>query len=350
MTNNTYYINTPAKVGCLITWARGLLLKLYIPHLAISLFLIFGIGMNTVNAQACCSGGVPLGGSIGLGTAESKRLELMFTYDYNSINTLMDENEILRDDTRSRNTQSTILEVNYGLNQRITFTAILPYVRQVRVIQSHENERNITSVQGFGDALFLVKLNLLTDLRFAGMQWVLGIGPKLPTGRTNHLNNDGLALAADMQPGSGSLDGILWSYFQYSKFNLTNLSLFTVSTYRHSGENKNYNQSQVIKFGNEYQLSMGFNYSIYRTWNVDIFSMIRYRYQTEDMIDGSVFPSSGGEWVYVIPGIGIEFSPGISMRFSADLPLYRNLIGTQLTTNFKFTAALTVQLPKFNPK
>jgi hypothetical protein len=68
------------------------------------------------------------------------------------------------------------------------------------------------------------------------------------------------------------------------------------------------------------------------------------------MIDGSVFPSSGGEWVYVIPGIGIEFSPGISMRFSADLPLYGNLIGTQLTTNFKFTAALTVQLPKFNPK
>lgn len=30
-------------------------------------------------AQTCCSGGVPLGGSLGLGTAESKSFQLLFT-------------------------------------------------------------------------------------------------------------------------------------------------------------------------------------------------------------------------------------------------------------------------------
>lgn len=145
------------------------------------------------NAQTCCSGGVPLGGNLGLGAAEGKSLQVLATYDYNAINDLVSFSDQLEDDTRSRTTHSSIIELNYGFNQR--------------------------------------------------------------------------------------------------------------------------------------------------------FSFARYRFQDEDLIDGGVFPSSGGQWVYVIPGININFSPTWSMRLSGDIPLYRKLEGTQLTTSVKFAAAILFNIP-----
>jgi hypothetical protein len=153
-------------------------------------------------AQTCCSGGVPLGGSLGLGTAESQSLQVLVTYDYNAINDLVSFSERLDDDTRSRTTQSSIIEINYGLY-----------------------------------------------------------------------------------------------------------------------------------------------YSTFVKRPVDFSTFIRYRKQTEDLIDGGVFPSSGGQWVYAIPGVNISFSPSWLFRLSGDVPLYRKLDGTQLTTSYKITAALLFNIP-----
>src|SRR6056297_4013608 len=81
-------------------------------------------------AQTCCSGGVPLGGSLGLGAAESKSLQVLVTYDYNAINDLVSFSDQLEDDTRSRTTQSSIIEVNYGINQRWSLTGVVPFIKQ----------------------------------------------------------------------------------------------------------------------------------------------------------------------------------------------------------------------------
>ncbi len=76
-----------------------------------------------------------------------------------------------------------------------------------------------------------------------------------------------------------------------------------------------------------------------------VFTFLRYRKQSEDLIDGGVFPSSGGEWVYAIPGVNITFSPWLTSILSADFPLYRKLEGTQLTTSYKITVALLFNIP-----
>src|SRR6056297_801635 len=91
------------------------------------LVLVFP-GIST--AQTCCSGGVPLGGSLGLGAAEKKSLQVLVTYDYNAINDLVSFSDQLEDDTRSRTTQSSIIEVNYGINQRWSLTGVVPFIKQ----------------------------------------------------------------------------------------------------------------------------------------------------------------------------------------------------------------------------
>lgn len=300
----------------------------------------------TISAQTCCSGGVPLGGSLGLGAAEGKSLQVLVTYDYNAINDLVSFSDQLDDDTRSRTTHSSIIELNYGINQRFSFTTVVPFIRQTRTIQGYNGIENYTATQGLGDVVFLAKYRLINPGILSEVDWVVGAGPKVPTAKTNFTNNQGLVLPADMQPGSGSIDGIFWSYFLKSRLlNNPNLGLAAVTVFRYSGENKNYNTTQTYRFGNEFQLSMGLNYSFFLKWPVDVFAFARYRFQDEDIIDGGVFPSSGGQWVYVIPGININFSPSWSMRLSGDIPLYRKLEGTQLTTSAKFAAAILFNIP-----
>ena len=257
----------------------------------------------------------------------------------------MDISKRLNDNTRSRTTRSSIIEINYGLNQRLTLTGVVPFIRQERKVQSFGGTEDLTVASGLGDIVFLVKYRLIDNFKNPNLEWVIGAGPKFPTGRTDHTNNEGLVLAADMQPGSGSLDGIFWSYFQKSKFIVPNLSLMAVTTFRYSGENKNYNETQTYKFGNEFQASLGLNYSLFAKWPIDVFSYLRYRKQAEDLIDGNTFPSSGGQWIYAIPGININFAPRLSVRLSGDFPIYRKLKGTQLTTSYKFTAAVLYRLP-----
>jgi hypothetical protein len=311
----------------------------------VGLLIMFTVPFR-VSAQACCSGGIPLGGSLGLGAADSKSLQVLLTYDHNIINDLVSFLELLDDQTRSRSTHSSLLEINYGLNRRLSVAGVFSYIRQSRSIEAFGGHKDITSTQGLGDVVFLLKYRLTNPEKDSNIDLIIGGGPKFPTAKTNFTNNQGLLLSADMQPGSGSIDGIFWAYFFKGQFlNNPNLGLASVATYRYSGENKNYFNTQTYRFGNELQLNIGLNYNLFIKKPVDVFTFFRYRLQSEDLVDGGVFPSSGGEWVYAIPGVNINFSPWITTRISGDFPVYRKLEGTQLTTSYKLTIAFQFNIP-----
>lgn len=316
-------------------------------YAALLFSLCFNLTPNYSFSQACCSGGVPLSGvlGIGLGSTDYKSLQLMLTYDYNNLSTLMDGGQILEDQIRQRTTNSTILEINYGLSKRISLTALLPYIKQSRSINSFGGSTSVTSTKGIGDGLILMKYRLLDPLKVPGVDLVIGGGIKFPTGKTNSVNEDGFILVADMQAGSGSLDGIFWFYYQQTNFMIPNLSLISVTTYKVSGTNNSYNSSQNYKFGNEFQTNLGFSYSLFARVPISLFSFFRYRTQKIDLIDGNTYSGSGGKWAYLIPGVNIDISPAFSLRVSVDLPLYRKLNGTQLTTTYKITSSLLYRFP-----
>lgn len=319
-------------------------------------FLMTSIFIQDALGQACCSGGVPVGGTLGLGTAEPGSVQFLLTYDHNVIRDLMDTKTLLADDTRSRLTRSFLMEVNYGIHERFALTVVMPYVRQERSIREYNNQIGFTQAQGLGDMVFLLKYRIMNAPNNSDSEWLIGAGPKIPTGRTDFRNNLGLAMVADMQPGSGSVDGMFWTFFQQSKFLLKPMSLLGIVTYRASGKNRNYNQTQVYQFGNEFQANMGINYNLFVHWPIDVFVFGRYRSQTVDLIDGNTFPGSGGKWVYAIPGLSVHFSPDLSIRVWADFPLYRSLNGSQLTTTYKYSLSLFFNLsnkdraPVFNLK
>lgn len=333
----TYSEKSTTSVGIRIQ-VHGLLLLV--------LTLFFAVIPNfPIYSQACCSGGVPVGGTIGLGTADAKSVQILITYDHNIINDLMDRRNLLEDATRSRQTRSMILELNYGLTDRWAITGFIPYVRQERLINGFQGNEEFTSTQGLGDIILLLKYRMLNPEKYQNMDWIVGLGPKLPVGKSNFTNPLGLTLVADMQPGSGSLDGFFWTFFQKSKFLSNHLSLVAISTYRKSGANKQYNEVQTYQFGDDFQVNLGINYNFFVRMPVDIFLLGRYRSQTVDVIDDNVFPGSGGKWIYLIPGFNLNLGQNTAFRASIDLPVYRDLMGTQLTTTYRYTLAFFINLP-----
>ncbi|MFK7923010.1 MAG: hypothetical protein AB8H47_13690, partial [Bacteroidia bacterium] len=116
---------------------------------------------------------------------------------------------------------------------------------------------------------------------------------------------------------------------------------FALSTFRYSGTNPTYNNVQSYRFGNEFQLQAGISDRILLgKLMLDPSIMLRYRTVGTDQIDGNEFASTGGHWLDIIPGLQFNIGQQAYWRISANIPVFRSLAGTQLTTSHKITMAL----------
>ena len=74
------------------------------------LFVIGTLGLPAfLHGQACCSGGTPLSGSLGLQNLEGQSVLLEVNYDYNTQHDLVSGSSKLNDNPRRRNTHSILL-------------------------------------------------------------------------------------------------------------------------------------------------------------------------------------------------------------------------------------------------
>jgi len=153
-------------------------------------------------SQSCCSGGVPISSNIGLPLASKNTWQVSVSYDLNLLNTLQDGRNKLNNNTRKRITHTALTQIGYSLNDRISFDALIPYVRQEREISPIGLASTFSSTQGLGDIVLLGKIRVIK-------KYQIGFGLKLPNGSTNE--QEGIfTLSADLQPGSGSWDVIYW--------------------------------------------------------------------------------------------------------------------------------------------
>ncbi len=307
------------------------------------------LAMTSKAYGQCCSGGVPISGTLGLSVSDAKSWQFLLTYDYNAMNDLLEGSHVLDDNSRKRSTHSILLEANYGLTKRITLTAMSTFVRQERSVTTFDNQTHFTSTQGIGDGLFLFKYRLILPEGNSNYSFSIGAGPKIPIGRTDFTDQNGLALPADMQPGSGAWDLLLWSHFERYHLFLKNFNLAAVFTYRYTGTNSDYFGVQAYRFGNEFSFSLqpGYRFSL-GSQVFDGLLTIMYRHQDEDLVDGETFPNSGGDFLYMIPGLAYNLTPEFSFRFSGYIPLYRNPGGTQLTTSYKLIVAVSYTIRNKN--
>ncbi len=293
-------------------------------------FLFFQTGMT----QTCCSGGVPLAANLGLPPSNSQALQFRLSYDLNVLETLKSGRDKLSDNARSRRTHSALFEIGYSFSKRLSVDAFFSYVRQVREINQLGNN-DITSTNGVGDGILLLKYKIYSSPDNVNILST-GLGIKAPIGKSDIRRDDGLAIVADLQPGSGAWDGIFWNQFIHQLAWRQSMSVSALATYSYKGENTNYLGSQTYRFGDELQLAVGLNDRLfYKNAIVDPSLEIRYRKAGKDKVNNNDFPNTSGEWVFISPGLSYWFNPDWSFNVSLTLPIYANIEGTQLTPSLR---------------
>jgi hypothetical protein len=307
-------------------------------------FLFLFIVNHFSYSQTCCSGGVPLSANIGLPAGEVGSWQFSLSYDYNQLKTLKSGNIELVDKLRERLTQSILFETGYTFNKRFSLDLFLSYVRQERHIFSPLGT-NSTITNGVGDGVLLFKYNFLPDNPTTTV--LAGIGPKIPFGATDKTSENGIALPADLQPGSGAWDGVFWGTFSQSLGFRPSMSITVTSTYRATGVNPDYLGSIEYEFGNDLQIITGIadRFVIGSSiWDPSI--SFRYRKAQRDINNGVEIDATGGEWVFLIPGLKYSINPELSINASMEIPLYSFVNNTQLTPTNRFTVGLYFKIYK----
>jgi len=193
-----------------------------------------------------------------------------------------------------------------------------------------------------GDAILIVKYCLITQTLWEPYQLVIGGGGKAPFG-SNSLRSQGLALNADMQPGTGSWDGIGWMLFSYI-LRSQNMHFVIMNSYKMRSYAERFGSNDNYEFGNELNSILGVQGPAFNKFSYGL--KLKYRNLVQDLRNGSLMPSTGGEWLNAEMGLTYQISDRFSIQAAGELPLYRNVAGTQPTTSYILNTSLFFSLNK----
>ncbi|RDC57754.1 transporter [Pedobacter chinensis] len=94
----------------------------------------------------------------------------------------------------------------YFINSKLEINAILPYVSN-----SERYNGYTSSISGIGDANLYAGYHLIQKQNDNfKQQLIAGVGIKLPTGKNDFKNNEGIRYSSLMQAGTGSTDGFVY--------------------------------------------------------------------------------------------------------------------------------------------
>lgn len=297
-----------------------------------------------VKAQTCSCAGAPLISTQSTGASSAGNLLLGITYEYHDISTLYSGTTQLADETVTRNTQSVLFEVNYGFTDRLSISGTFSYVDKDRTTGLHTSSGGTTvTTTGLGDGVFMLRYVIRQQTIWNRYHLAVGAGTKAPLGTTS-LQRNGFTMNADMQPGTGAWDGVIWSYAAASLLPYSTFNISMINSYRHTGANDRFAEGDSYRFGNELVSNLGVSNQL--IGDLSFMLSLRYRSTSTDQLNNNSLPNTGGKWISVIPNLNYAISELISVRLSGQIPVYQNLNGTQPTTTFAISGSLFINFSR----
>ena len=302
------------------------------PLLKIALFLILvSISHSYLDSQTCSCAATALFDPVEYSTLKNRKWRFELTYKYHAINDLVEGTKKVLDDTRRRRTaQSLILDIRYALLRSLTLRAVISFARQGRDVGI--SEAAPVNAQGLGDGLLTIQYSPLHYSQTSRTEIALGGGIKVPMGKS-HARIIGIA-SEDMQPGTGSWDGIIWGYASQIVPLLKGLEIFAGVSARFNGSNtRNYS------FGNEIISTIGTRLQTKKELGFSL--LARYRWAGADSLLEGQIPNTGGQWVYLVPSITVNITRNWGVKTEGEIPIYRKLNGfRQFTSTYSISVSV----------
>ncbi|MFQ5676878.1 MAG: hypothetical protein ACE5G1_13360 [bacterium] len=284
--------------------------------------------MNTrpTQAQGCCTPGTSALSGAERGLTSPHTFKVALSYQYNALDQAYQGNTPVEDLLQRTATVQTVnLDLEYGLVDRVSVLAIASFGTKRKRFSTTSAVGSFTETteyraMGFGDVTLLGKYQLVKPSIFNAFEIAIGGGAKLPVGSYTKKEN-GVRLAIDLQPGTGAADLLGW-FFISRAFLKHHTTLSASLLYRYAGANPD-----GYKFGNEWLPTLAVELQP-RTW-LGLSLLVRARIANKDFAEGRFLPSTGGQTYFIVPTI-IYREGRFAIRVYKQIPIYRDLIGTQL--------------------
>ena len=239
----------------------------------------------------------------------------------------------------------------YGITPDFMVLAVIPYKNGMTTGELRQNPDGTLDLDtggagrasGLGDVALLGRYTFLkkeTPDTTTVMAGVAGI--KFATGNTNARTNSGEFLDSHLQPGTGSTDYLLGLSYSHSLQRLSfsaNL-LGTITTEGKFGTTKH-------EFGNALNYDASGKYRIapeaFSPTKPQLFAAlgINGEVRQREKEDGVAVPDSGGNTVYLSPGLQLVLAPHWVVEASYQHAIYHKLNGTQLGETYKAITGVT---------
>jgi hypothetical protein len=319
-------------------------------------------------------------------TMEAGHVAVAFFSEYTSLFGLNDA-DLIAAAAQHQHVHSikSILSNSFGAALGITddFMVMLrlPYVGRFDIREGHHAHLHggvVSNTVDFrGDSIGLGDLTMLTQWRFfsnaaSGTEAALLAGVRLPTGRTDVRDNQGVRFETEFQPGSGSVDPLLglaftqrfgaWSFdanviygfagegaqqtnlgdrFNYNaavSYRLVGATVSPVITtalahartrpHRHDGHSHKHDHSHDHAPAKPAP-----------QWIVDLALELNGEWHDKQVVADVVDPNSGGNTVYLSPGLRIGYG-SVSGFASVGIPVINEMNGLQSKPAYRVVAGV----------
>lgn len=168
--------------------------------------------------------------------------------------------------------------------------------------------------------------------------WASGLtfGVKVPTGSINQVNEDGERAERSLQPGTGTTDLIAGAYF-HQRLTRQDATLFAQAQFQHAT-----GMHDEFEPGDRYHLDLGYRVGIGGRFG----AMLQLNYLHKDRDAGAQAEpeDSGGDFVFLSPGLSYAFSDKVQAYMFYQLPLEQHVNGVQLTAGNALVVGLSAHL------
>jgi hypothetical protein len=222
--------------------------------------------------------------------------------------------------------------IAYGITDDMTLNLSIPYVvrRDIRESEPPDEIHEHGDAEGIGD------ISLRAHRRFVrktDMDMTLLAGMKVPTGETTKADDHGERFETEFQPGSGSWDPFLGIAVtkRFGKLSLDGNVLYTLVT----------EGSQDTDLGDKFNYNIAFAYGPYSgTTSVDFIIEGNGIWVAKQDVNGNKDDNSGGNVVYISPGVRISFGNTISAYVSYGYPVLQDMNGDQNEIDYRMVLGI----------
>jgi len=233
------------------------------------------------------------------------------------------------------------MEVVYGATRDLTLGVIQPILERRLRFDDPAGERRTISADGPGDLTLVGVYRVYRrDVERGTTQVSFLGGLKLPSGPTDIEDSNlprltgrlGTRLPPDLQLGSGSVDGIVGL--------ATFHNMDRLSVYGDVQGKLNTRGAQDFRAGNTLFYDLAVDYVLFPQRNMFVLLELNGGSTSRADQAGQTVQDSGGQLLFLSPGLLYLPIPNLILETSVQLPIYRDLNGRQLAPDWSVVVGL----------